>query len=611
MGSFHSTGKDNDELVDNLINSGSIKTERVELIMRLVDRGLFIPCEYRAEHAYRDSAWRSETGDPGFLHLSAPCIYASILENLDLKKGMSFLNVGSGTGYLSSMAGFMIGSSGSNFGIELYENVVKYARECCNPMAKSSEACAFDWCIPEFIVGNAFQIATQIRYDRIYVGALVPQHKRSYFCNFLKINGCLIMPYGHELQQIIRKSETEFTTKDISAVQFTRLIPVNPSNPLISRPVTISFASPLSLKDICRRTIRETIRNSTSQSHPLEIHSFCTEKKRMDRKRRNNSEGNDSSHPPPLRRRVSQIVLVDGQEQAAEQRGEARRDLVEGEEEDRIIGRLLHRQREMRHIFTLFENRMVRHVEARTRRAAGLVVRAAMNIIDPNNTGPDARNDDEDEDEDDHEGDHNREPVGRNFVIQFNHNPNHDNGVETDDDTDDNFGFRFISGNENAQQNAEQNNGPNELDVNEHTVEDMRENEDVNDSNDEHDSVNDEHDSVNDEHDSDENDSDQADPSDHIETSHFENIDSDDEMFTAEQSADDSEGMVTARDGEIEERDEENDEQDKSTEKKPNDTDKKEKERIKKLDEFYIEYQRRIDQLPVNVKMRKFIKHQF
>ena len=91
----------------------------------------------------------------------------------------------------------------------------------------------------------------------------------------------------------------------------------------------------------------------------------------------------------------------------------------------------------------------------------------------------------------------------------------------------------------------------------------MRENEDVNDSNDEHDSVNDEHDSVNDEHDSDENDSDQADPSDHIETSHFENIDSDDEMFTAEQSADDSEGMVTARDGELEERDEENDEQDK------------------------------------------------
>lgn len=34
-----------------------------------------------------------------------------------------------------------LGSSGSNFGIELYENVVKYARECCNPMAKSSEAC--------------------------------------------------------------------------------------------------------------------------------------------------------------------------------------------------------------------------------------------------------------------------------------------------------------------------------------------------------------------------------------------------------------------------------------------------------------------------------------
>lgn len=103
MGSSVSAGVDNNDLVDNLLAADYIKTPSVERVFRAVDRGLYFT-ESGRESAYKDLAWKS-----GNIHLSAPCIYCEVMENLSLAPGMSFLNLGSGTGYLSTMAGLILG----------------------------------------------------------------------------------------------------------------------------------------------------------------------------------------------------------------------------------------------------------------------------------------------------------------------------------------------------------------------------------------------------------------------------------------------------------------------------------------------------------------------
>lgn len=103
MGGAVSAGEDNDELIDNLKEAQYIRTELVEQAFRAIDRADYYLEEFK-DNAYKDLAWKH-----GNIHLSAPCIYSEVMEALDLHPGLSFLNLGSGTGYLSSMVGLILG----------------------------------------------------------------------------------------------------------------------------------------------------------------------------------------------------------------------------------------------------------------------------------------------------------------------------------------------------------------------------------------------------------------------------------------------------------------------------------------------------------------------
>lgn len=149
MGGAVSTGQDNDDLIDNLLHANYIRSSTVERVFRAVDRADYFLPEARG-NAYKDLAWKS-----GSLHLSAPCIYSEVMEGLCLSAGLSFLNLGSGTGYLSTMVGLILGSNGVNHGVEIHGEVIQYANKKLEEFKKYSGAIdEFDFSEPKFIQGR-------------------------------------------------------------------------------------------------------------------------------------------------------------------------------------------------------------------------------------------------------------------------------------------------------------------------------------------------------------------------------------------------------------------------------------------------------------------------
>ncbi|XP_061695110.1 protein-L-isoaspartate O-methyltransferase domain-containing protein 1 [Syngnathoides biaculeatus] len=256
MGGAVSAGEDNDDLIDNLKEAQYIRTERVEQAFRAIDRGDYYLDGYR-DSAYKDLAWKH-----GNIHLSAPCIYSEVMEALKLEPGLSFLNLGSGTGYLSTMVGLIIGPFGVNHGVELHKDVVDYARDKLDSFIKTSDNFdKFEFCEPVFVVGDCLEISTDShQYDRIYCGAGVQKVHEYCMKVLLKVGGILVLPIEDQLTQITRTGQCTWDSKNILAVSFAPLVQQSRADGDKPDSVQLPPVTVRTLQDLCRIYIRRTLR---------------------------------------------------------------------------------------------------------------------------------------------------------------------------------------------------------------------------------------------------------------------------------------------------------------------------------------------------------------
>lgn len=246
---FGQSSATNASMVEELGRSGALKSPECIAAFLATDRRHFwIEGSGSPELIYADMPLRT-----GRLHLSAPHIYAKALESLmPLRPGMSFLNVGSGTGYFNSIVAELTGEMGTNHGIDIWPETIHHARERCwlrreqkkqaeEGMVEAENKLRTEQSTGEpaggrkaqnhmeFTLGNVYQLDVNhtMRYDRIYLGACA-NSKSKYLYRLLEVGGILIGPFqtGHtqQLRRVVRASETQFNVEILGSVQFACLV---------------------------------------------------------------------------------------------------------------------------------------------------------------------------------------------------------------------------------------------------------------------------------------------------------------------------------------------------------------------------------------------------
>lgn len=204
----------NFKMVEELERSGTLTSPACINAFLAVDRGAF--WTENSGVTYIDMPLRS-----GKLHQSAPHIYARALEAMmPLRPGMSFLNIGSGTGYFSCIVAELIGNESINDGIELSPEALAHSEERCRLHGRNNI---------EFSLGNAYRldVESSMKYDRIYIGACASLRAQSLY-SLLEIGGILLAPFqkGHaqQLCRVVRKSEAKFEVEVLNLVHFAMLV---------------------------------------------------------------------------------------------------------------------------------------------------------------------------------------------------------------------------------------------------------------------------------------------------------------------------------------------------------------------------------------------------
>ncbi|GLJ30313.1 hypothetical protein SUGI_0599700 [Cryptomeria japonica] len=196
--SWRCHGTTNSEMVAKLLEYGVLNSKVAADAMRQIDRADYV---LESRNAYVDSP--QPIGYSATI--SAPHMHAYCLDYLldHLKPGMSVLDVGSGSGYLSAVFALMVGENGRTVGVEHIPQLVKRSVDSIKkgPAAHLLEKGALSIHVADGKKG--FPDAAP--YDAIHVGAAAAELPKA-LVDQLKPGGRMVIPVVDSLM-IIDKLE--------------------------------------------------------------------------------------------------------------------------------------------------------------------------------------------------------------------------------------------------------------------------------------------------------------------------------------------------------------------------------------------------------------------
>jgi len=218
VGAYNTVAMSNDGLVDGLKANGVLRSARIENVLRQVDRGQF--CKGNWE-AYVDSPLSIGQGQT----ISAPHMHTYALEDLQhlIHENARVLDVGAGSGYLTTCFGLMVGNGGKVVGLERIPTLVEFAK---SNIQKSHPELLRSGVI-ELVEGDGWKgYPLYGPYDAIHVGAAAESIPDA-LVDQLKNGGRMIIPVGKSMQQLMQVDKDQngkITKKKLLDVVYVPLV---------------------------------------------------------------------------------------------------------------------------------------------------------------------------------------------------------------------------------------------------------------------------------------------------------------------------------------------------------------------------------------------------
>jgi protein-L-isoaspartate(D-aspartate) O-methyltransferase len=203
----------NKDLVDYLVSLGVLKTKRIIEAFNKIDRRDFVIDELK-DQAYLDSALPIGYGAT----ISQPYVVAFMLELLNAASGEKILDIGSGSGWTTTLIAYLVGTKGRVFAIERIPELKEFGEENCAKYNFVEKG------IAKFICADGSKgLAKEAPFDGIHAAASsanIPEEWR----NQLKPGGRIVAPVNQSIWMIVKNLDGSFSEYEYPGFVFVPLV---------------------------------------------------------------------------------------------------------------------------------------------------------------------------------------------------------------------------------------------------------------------------------------------------------------------------------------------------------------------------------------------------
>ena len=205
-------------LVEQLKHEGAIFSKKVEKAFLAVPREKYVP-ERLAEEAYIDAPLPTLEGQT----ISAPHMCAIMCEALDLNEGDKLLEIGTGSGYHSSLCAEIIFPEkkigrGLVVSVEIFKSLSLYAK-------KNLQKASYITLVNLIVADGSSNLPFRTKFNKILVTAAakeIPEH----LIELLEPGGRMVVPVGkyfQDLKLIVKNRYGEIYVKSLGGCLFVPL----------------------------------------------------------------------------------------------------------------------------------------------------------------------------------------------------------------------------------------------------------------------------------------------------------------------------------------------------------------------------------------------------